>query len=112
MAGYAEFDSAIQWLNAVGEWDTKSPNDNEDFAEAVNATLNHLSARIAAGDPHVATLLADLERQANVADNPRPDLISDSGERLMRRRDHLYAMTGVVFVQAAAPDAIELLATP
>lgn len=97
-----DFQDAITWLGSVGEWENKRYNPDIEFSESVDKTLHQLADRIAGGDSQTASLLADLERQAEIAVNPRPDLHSDYAEQIFRRRDQLYALTRLT------PDKVEI----
>src|SRR5436190_1827513 len=88
-----DFDDALNWLNVVGRWENRRIGPTSDFHPRVDETLFHLAGLIAEGYSEVAALLADLDRQAEEAISPRPDLHSDYGEQILRRRDQLYALT-------------------
>src|SRR3989338_4251034 len=98
-----DFQDAITWLGIVGDWEHRNVHVDPNFGESVDFTLRKLASGIAEGDSVTASLLSDLERQAEVAFNPRPDLISDVGERMLRRRDQLYALASLTFDQGEIP---------
>ncbi len=102
-----DFQDAITWLGVVGEWENGVRNLNAKFNESVDMTLRKLADGIAEGNSQTASLLADLERQAEISVSPRPHLHSDEGERMLRRRDQLYALTRLTVAQSEIPTAIE-----
>jgi len=102
-----DFDDAITWLGDVGVWENRGYSPDTEFNQSVDMTLRKLADGIAEGDDVTASLLADLERQAELSSSLHPDIYSDYGEQVFRRRDQLYALTRLTVTQLEAPAGVE-----